>query len=89
MGTMVTNAEVMAHGGFETPEARHVNRQGTFALFLDDLMEDLLQRPLQARSEATHDLFREHINALAISYFALIVILIAASVPILPYIISR
>jgi hypothetical protein len=57
--------------------------RGKFATFFNDLVEDLRQKPLQEAKFAKHDMFREHINAMSICYFALIVLLIAASLPIL------
>jgi len=57
--------------------------RGEVATFLSDLLEDVQQTPLQAAAHAKHDMFREHINAMSISYFALIVLLIATSVPLL------
>lgn len=79
-----------SHAGFSHasplpfPEAR----RGTLATFLHDLSEDLRQRPLQASHLAKHDMFREHINAMAICYFALILLLILASVPLMGYLVS-
>ncbi len=52
-------------------------------VFLSDLLEDIQETPLQAAEHAKHDMFKEHINAMSISYFALIVLLIAGSVPLL------
>jgi hypothetical protein len=60
-------------------------KHGRLATFVRDLIEDLRQKPLQAAAFAKHDMFREHILAMSISYFALIVLLIAISVPILAY----
>jgi hypothetical protein len=56
-----------------------------FGIFVSDLIEDLHERPLQPAHLAKHDMFREHINAMASCYFALILLLIAASVPVLAY----
>jgi hypothetical protein len=53
--------------------------------FFSDLAEDLMQRPLQPAAMAKHEMFREHINAMTICYFSLILLLIAASLPILAY----
>jgi hypothetical protein len=58
------------------------------AAFIGDLLEDVLQKPLQPAALAKHDMFREHILAMSISYFALIVVLIAASLPVLAYLVS-
>jgi hypothetical protein len=57
--------------------------KGTVAVFVSDLLEDIQETPLQAAKYAKHDMFKEHINAMSISYFALIVLLIAGSVPLL------
>jgi hypothetical protein len=59
-------------------------KPSVFVKFLSDLFEDLRQKPLQAAKFAKHDMFREHINAMSISYFALILLLIAGSVFLLP-----
>jgi len=73
------------HGLSVLPNEATSNRKtrGTISTFFSDLLEDVLQKPLQAAKFAKHDMFREHINAMSISYFALIVLLIAASVPLL------
>jgi hypothetical protein len=57
---------------------------GVIAQFVGDLFEDLRQKPLQDAKFAKHDMFREHINAMSISYFSLIVLLIVGSVFLLP-----
>jgi hypothetical protein len=54
---------------------------------LQDLWEDVCQRPLQPAFLAKHDMFREHINAMSISYFGLIVLLIAVSIPLLVFLV--
>jgi hypothetical protein len=56
--------------------------------FFADLGEDLLSTPKQMQGLTKTDLFHKHINALAIAYFALIVLLVAGSVPILAYFVS-
>jgi hypothetical protein len=66
---------------------KDVNRSAA-ATFVSDLIEDISQKPLQAAALAKHDMFREHINAMSISYFALIILLIAASLPILAYVVT-
>jgi len=81
-----------AHHGMSvvTKEPRTKStRRGPIATFLSDLLEDILQKPLQATKFAKHDMFREHINAMSISYFALIVLLIGISIPTLAYAVSR
>ncbi len=60
-----------------------LKKRAAAGVFLSDLWEDVLQKPLQAAQFAKHDMFKEHINAMSISYFALIVLLIAGSVPLL------
>ncbi len=67
------------------PRAKKIAKPGTVATFVGDLLEDVQQTPLQAAEFAKHDMFREHINAMSISYFALIVLLVAASLPVLAY----
>lgn len=62
---------------------RKVVRRGKVATFFSDLIEDVFQKPLQPAALAKHDMFREHILAMSIAYFALILILIGASLPIL------
>ena len=62
-----------------------VHRDGELKVFVGDLIEDLQQRPLQPAHFAKHDMFREHINAMSICYFALILLLIASSLPMLAY----
>ena len=59
-------------------------KPGVVARFFSDLFEDLRQKPLQDAKLAKHDMFREHINAMSISYFSLILLLIAGSVFLLP-----
>jgi hypothetical protein len=56
--------------------------------FVKDLIEDVWQKPLQPAAFAKHDMFREHINAMAISYFALIVLLILASFPLIAFLVN-
>ena len=56
--------------------------------FFFDLVEDVLSTPKQMQGLIKTDLFHKHINALAISYFALILLLLAGSVPMLAYLIS-
>ena len=67
----------------ETRTEPNRNKRGTIAVFLSDLLEDVLQKPLQGAKFAKHDMFLEHINAMSISYFALIVLLLLASVPVM------
>jgi len=62
-------------------------KRGAVATFFHDLFEDLRQKPLQAAHFAKHDMFREHINAMSITYFSLIVLLILASVPMLVFLV--
>jgi len=90
MATTFTTAHVHSGIGGVAPRVAakpKSTRRGVLATFFTDLLEDLKQKPLQADSPEKHDTFREHINAMAISYFALIVLLIAASVPIMLWLI--
>jgi hypothetical protein len=84
MATTLT-AHRAHHGLSVLPKDQTTNQKarGTVAIFFSDLLEDVVQKPLQAAKFAKHDMFREHINAMSISYFALIVLLIAGSVPLL------
>ena len=56
--------------------------------FVVDLFEDLRSTPRQIQGLSQSDLFKNHLNALAISYFALIVLLLAGSLPVLAYLIQ-
>lgn len=58
------------------------------AAFVKDLIEDVSQKPLQPAAFAKHDMFREHIIAMSVSYFALIVLLIVASLPLISYLVN-
>lgn len=71
-----------------TPLKIQSAKQSETAAFVHDLIEDVSQKPLQAAAFAKHDMFREHINAMAISYFALIVLLILASLPLIAYLVN-
>jgi len=90
MATVFTHHH--AHHGMSVvakePEAKKTKR-GPVTTFLSDLLEDIQETPLQAAEHAKHDMFREHINAMSISYFALIVLLITISLPVLAYGVSR
>ena len=61
---------------------------GEVGTFVVDLIEDLRSTPRQIQGLSQSDLFRNHLNALAISYFALIVLLLAGSLPVLAYLIQ-
>jgi hypothetical protein len=63
-------------------------KKSAITTFVSDFIEDIQQKPLQDAKFAKHDMFREHINLMSISYFALIVVLIAASLPILAYVVQ-
>ncbi|HEX4285684.1 MAG TPA: hypothetical protein VHZ28_11380 [Terracidiphilus sp.] len=81
------------HGSRDTRHIEHRSYAGQAWFtqvknFFTDLGEDLLSTPKQMRGETKTDLFHKHLNALAISYFALIVLLLAASVPVLAYLIA-
>ncbi len=69
----------------KTTREKKAEQPSIVKAFVGDLLEDVQQKPLQAAEFAKHDMFREHINAMSISYFALIVLLIAASLPVLAY----
>ena len=60
-------------------------RFGEVRTFFVDLVEDLRSTPRQIQGLSQSDLFRNHLNALAISYFALIVLLLMGSLPVLMY----
>jgi hypothetical protein len=62
---------------------KKVAKRGTVIGFFSDFIEDIFQKPLQPAAEAKHDMFREHILAMSITYFAFILVLIAVSLPIL------
>jgi hypothetical protein len=68
-------------------EPKKVFEHGAVSIFLDDLFEDLRQVPLAADTPEKHDLFREHINAMAICYFGLILLFIAGCLPVLAYLV--
>lgn len=61
---------------------------GEVRTFAVDLIEDLRSTPRQIQGLSQSDLFRNHLNALALSYFALIVLLLAGSLPVLAYLIQ-
>jgi hypothetical protein len=77
-----------AFGGTEAKAVAGNKTRGKLAIFFSDFLEDLREKPLQAAHLAKHDMFREHINAMSICYFALILLLIAASLPVLAYLIA-
>lgn len=58
---------------------------GKVRTFAVDLIDDLRSTPRQLQGLSQSDLFRNHLNALAISYFALIVLLLLGSLPLLAY----
>jgi hypothetical protein len=63
---------------------KQTRKPGLTTRFVRDFFEDIQQKPLQDAKFAKHDMFREHINAMSISYFTLILILIVGSVFLLP-----
>jgi hypothetical protein len=87
MATTFTTAhgQTVTRGLTTRSATKKVARRGLVVQFFYDLLEDILQKPLQAAKFAKHDMFREHINAMSISYFALILLLILASLPLLAY----
>jgi hypothetical protein len=91
MATAFTPTHIHAGMSQVQPEIvreKKAARRGVLATFVSDLIEDISQKPLQAAKYAKHDMFREHINLMSISYFTLIVLLIASSLPVLAYLIS-
>ena len=92
MATAFTTPHILEPAG-QTQNKEQAQRSGAahagkLRIFFGDLLEDLRQRPLQAAHLEKHDMFREHINAMAICYFGIIVLLIAASLPVLAYLIA-
>jgi hypothetical protein len=87
MATTFTAAPGHAVSRLSSVPTSKSTKHGKVAAFVTDLIEDVAQKPLQPAAFAKHDMFREHINAMSISYFALIVLLIVASVPLLAYLI--
>jgi len=84
MATTFTTTHIMQ----PTAQTRRKGRnQSQLSIFVADLIEDLQEKPLQPAHLAKHDMFREHINAMAASYFGLILLLIAGSLPVLAYLI--
>ena len=85
---MATLATAHGHGILNNSASttRSIRKaRGPITRFVHDFIEDILQKPLQAAHLAKHDMFREHILAMSISYFALIVLLILASIPVMVY----
>ncbi len=72
-------------GDVRTEASPKQSKRSEVATFVSDLLEDVQQRPLQGKEFAKHDMFLEHINAMSISYFALIVLLLVASIPLMAY----
>jgi len=88
MGTLAspTHAHAVLSGTLtQTHSASKQKARGPITQFVRDLIEDVLQKPLQAAHLAKHDMFREHILAMSISYFALILVLILASFAVTMY----
>jgi hypothetical protein len=56
--------------------------------FFADLVADLKSTSKQFQGLTKTDLFHDHINALAISYFGLILLLLIGSLPILAYLVK-
>jgi hypothetical protein len=88
MATAITGADARSVISSFTPAKTGATKgRGQVAEFFVDLFEDLRHNPFDSATPKS-DLFRNHINALAISYFALIVLLIAASIPVLAWMIE-
>jgi hypothetical protein len=88
MATTFTTPHILQPARYAQGKATQSNqRSNQVENFVGDLVEDLQERPLQPAHLAKHDMFREHINAMSICYFALIVLLIATSLPVLAYMI--
>lgn len=81
--TYRTVAVITSHPASPATETKPAE-PGVVGQFVSDLVEDIRQKPLQDAKFAKHDMFREHINAMSISYFSLILLLIAGSVFLLP-----
>jgi hypothetical protein len=77
-----------AMDGLETRRQNKPAERNQIIAFVADLIEDVRQKPLQDAALAKHDMFHEHIIAMSVSYFALIVLLIGASVPLIAYLLS-
>lgn len=75
--------------GFESISKIKDANGGEVVAFVKDLIEDVAQKPLQPAALAKHDMFREHIIAMSISYFALIVLLILASLPFITWLVGK
>lgn len=56
--------------------------------FLADLRKCLLHEFTQAEGTEEIDLFRKHMNAMAITYFGIIVVCIIISIPVLAYLVN-
>ena len=83
-----THGHAVLSGTQTQPQTKSSSAQkprGPVTQFVRDLIEDVLQKPLQAKHLAKHDMFREHILAMSISYFALIILLILVSFGITMY----
>ena len=90
MATALTHAHIqqtLTGRQREAASEKKIATHGVAAAFVSDLIEDVQQKPLQPAALAKHDMFREHIQAMSISYFALIILLILASLPILAYVV--
>jgi hypothetical protein len=89
MATSIAHTHTHRAVGVELISERPATQKGAVRpnavkTFFADLLEDIRQKPLQDAKFAKHDMFREHIHAMSISYFSLIVLLIAGSIFLLP-----
>lgn len=67
----------------ETPVKRSETRE-----FLSDVWMTLRHEFTHAKGTEEIDLFRKHMNAMAITYFAIIVLCMIISIPVLAYMIN-
>lgn len=59
--------------------------RGRVTEFCVDLINDIRHELLGAKDVEEVDLFRKHMNAMAITYFAIIVVCMLAALPVLAY----
>jgi len=86
--TMTTHHAHGAMGSMKLMGTAKAKENGVLATFVGDLIEDLSEPLMQPAALTKHDIFREHINAMTILYFGFIVVLIAASLPVLAYLVT-
>jgi len=88
MATALIASHGHAAGRQETSTKTTSAKRNGVVAFVKDLIEDVSEKPLQPAALAKHDMFREHIIAMSVSYFALIVLLIVASLPLIAYLVN-